>query len=136
MLISAFFCKKIAFFDKNSTFTQSNSMREFSVFVWSKLAVNENVSFTDHASRFRFQPNWPWIGKMVMRSQLAEMNSSPNFFWCSHVSFVNFSYWSTTTQIRDIRNSEYLHGKFGRERMVVLSRKCYFIDPAKKRPSK
>ena len=43
----AFFYKKLEFFGKNSTFTQSNSMRA----VLEILTANENVSYTDYASR-------------------------------------------------------------------------------------
>ena len=45
--MSAFFCKKLEFFGKNSTFTQSNNMRA----VLEILTANENVSYTDYASR-------------------------------------------------------------------------------------
>ena len=41
-------------------------------------------------SDFRIVPNWPYIGKIAMKPQFAEMTSSSNFF----VSLVNFSYWS------------------------------------------
>ena len=63
-----FVCKKSAFYGKNSTFTQSNSVRDFlavfPVFVRLKTTVNENVSFIDYASGiwlpdcFKLSINW------------------------------------------------------------------------------
>ena len=61
LLMSALFLQKDSIFlVKNSTFTQSNSMRAvrdllvlFSVFVRQKININDNESFTDHASRIR-----------------------------------------------------------------------------------
>ena len=58
--MSAFFCKKSAFFSKNKTFTRSSIVRAVlaifnSVFSFCKIAVtvNENISFTDYASGIR-----------------------------------------------------------------------------------
>ena len=45
-------------------------------------------------SGFRIAPNWPWIGKMTMTSQFADMTSSSIFFWRCFVFLVKFSYWS------------------------------------------
>ena len=50
-----------AFFGKNNTFTQSNSLRAaldiflvlFSIFVRLKVTINESVSFTDYSSGIR-----------------------------------------------------------------------------------
>ena len=58
--MSAVFCKKSAFFGKNNTFTQNNSVRAvleilvlFSVFERQKITINENVGFTDYGSGIR-----------------------------------------------------------------------------------
>ena len=56
-----FSCKKLEFFDKNGTFTQSNSVRAvlvafyfwFLVFLRKKVTINENVVFTDYGSGIR-----------------------------------------------------------------------------------
>ena len=52
LLMPALFCKRSTIFGKNSTFTQSNSMRVMldlcSVFGRQKVTLNENVSFKDH----------------------------------------------------------------------------------------
>ena len=45
-------------------------------------------------SGFRSVPNWPYIRKMTMTSQFANMTSSSIFFWRCFVSLVKFSYWS------------------------------------------
>ena len=59
--MSAFFCKKIAFFVQECTFTQSNSVRAvleifinlFSVFVRKKVTITENITFADSVSGIR-----------------------------------------------------------------------------------
>ena len=59
--MSACFCKKLAFFGKNSTFTQTNNLRAvleillvlFSLFVRCKVIYDENVSFTEYAPGFQ-----------------------------------------------------------------------------------
>ena len=58
LLMSAFFCKLVAFFVPESTFTQSNSVRAgleifrflFSVFGRQKVTVNEKMTFADSVS--------------------------------------------------------------------------------------
>ena len=63
LLMSAFFCKQSAFLGKNTTFTQSNSVRDvLEILKW-------NVSFKDlhPESGFRMAPighkskNWQWL---------------------------------------------------------------------------
>ena len=59
--MSAFFCKKVAFFDQKRTFTPSNSVRRcvrdflvlFSVFVRKKVTFTENITFADSVSGIR-----------------------------------------------------------------------------------
>ena len=89
-LMSAFFCKKSAFFfGQNSTFTQSNSVTAardflvlFSVSVRWKVTVNENVSFTDCAFGIRL----PDCSKsaIILKNEnevtIYRMRSSPIFF--------------------------------------------------------
>ena len=88
--MSAFFCgKKLAFLGKNSSITQSNSVRAvleifssvFS-FVRQKVTINENVSFTVYASGIRL----PDSSKLAINQKnnnnvtIADMTSSPTFF--------------------------------------------------------
>ena len=67
----------------------------FSVFVRSKVTVNENINSTDYATGIRFPDcaksvvNW----KMTMTSRFSKMRSS-SIFWRCFVSLVKFSYWS------------------------------------------
>ena len=84
-----FFCKKLAYLGKNSSITQSNSVRAvleifssvFS-FVRQKVTINENVSFTVYASGIRL----PDSSKLAINQKnnnditIAEMTSSPKFF--------------------------------------------------------
>ena len=57
--MSAFFCKKLAFFVLKNIFTQSNGMRAalevllvlFSVFVRQKVAITENITLADSVSK-------------------------------------------------------------------------------------
>ena len=102
--MSAFFCRKSAFLDKNSTFTQSNSARSvlevflvlFSVFVRKKVTINENKGFTNYASRI-----WlPDCSKLAINQKKDNHvtiwlhDIIVNFFWYYLVSLVKFSYWS------------------------------------------
>ena len=61
LLMSAFFCKKLAFFVQKSTFTQSyceSCVRDvlvlFSVFVRQKVTITENITFADSVYGIRF----------------------------------------------------------------------------------
>ena len=86
------FCKKLAFSDKNATFTYESCVRDFlflfSVFVKSKVIVNENVSFIDHASGIRLLDGCKLAinSKKAMTSQFADMTSSSIF-----LTFLYFS---------------------------------------------
>ena len=51
--MSAFFCKKSAFTQSHSEGCVRDFLVLFSVFVIQKVAINENVSFTDYASGIR-----------------------------------------------------------------------------------
>ena len=59
--MSAFLCKKLVFFCKYNTFTQSNSIKAllevfkfcFQVMQDKRLLLNENVNFIDHPSETR-----------------------------------------------------------------------------------
>ena len=97
------FCKKAAFFSKNIPLLKAIVQKLcyiflvlFSVFVRWKVTLNENVCFTDYASRI-----WlPDCSKLVINWK--NSNDVPifrhdviiKFFWRSVVSLVMFSYWS------------------------------------------
>ena len=88
--MSAFFCKKLAFFVQKSTFTQSNSIRAvlrdflvlFSVFARQKVIITENITFADSVSGIQIgllqigQKIW----KMTMTSHFSDMTSWSIFF--------------------------------------------------------
>ena len=67
----------------------------FSVFLRQKVNVNENVRFSDYASRIRL-PDCSKLAmnrKMTMTSQFAVVTSSLRFFLDCFVSLANVSYW-------------------------------------------
>ena len=80
-----FFCKKLAFFLKSSTFTQScvrDSFVLFSVFVRQKVTLNGNVSFTDYTSGFRLLNCSKLTVNLKNDNDITNSNitPSPNFF--------------------------------------------------------
>ena len=73
LLMSVFFCKKLAFFVQKSTFTQSNSVRAvfeiflvlFSVFQRQKVTITKSITFAESVSRIRL----PDCSKLAQKSE-------------------------------------------------------------------
>ena len=72
LLMSTFFCKKLAFYVQKSTFTQSNSVKAvlevfqlFSVFVRQEVTITENITFADSLSGIQS----PDCSKLVKNSK-------------------------------------------------------------------
>ena len=101
--MSAFFCKKYAFFIQKSTITQSNKVRAvldflvlFSIFVRQKVTVTENITFADSVSGIR-PPECSKLAKnpkndsdvrILLHDVIAKV------FGRCFVSLFKFSYWS------------------------------------------
>ena len=79
--MSAFFCKKSAFLDKNSTFTETNTVRSvLEIFCpdcsfCKKVTINENISLTNYASGIRL----PDYSKLAING---ENDHDVTFCWC------------------------------------------------------
>ena len=97
LLMSAFFLQKTRIFVENSIFIVRELYLRFlvlfSVFVRKKVVVNENVSFTDHASGIRLPDccklaiNWENDNDVTIYQHEVIV-----IFWHCHDSFVKFSY--------------------------------------------
>ena len=100
--MSAFYCKKLAFFVQKSTITQSNSVRavleifEFCFFVRQKFTVTENIPSADFVSGIR-PPDCSKLAKNPKNDNnvtIFRHDVIIKFFWRCFVSLVKFSYWS------------------------------------------
>ena len=90
LLISAFFCKKLAFFFQKSIFTQSNSVRTvleifqfcFQFLYDKRLLLLKTYLLQTLCSESGLwtAPYWPKITKMTLASQFSDMTSTSIFF--------------------------------------------------------
>ena len=98
--MSAFFSKKIAFFVPKSTFTQSNSVKDFlvlfSVFIKQKVTITENITFAYSVSGI-LPPDCTKLAKNPKNDNdvaISWHNVIVKIFWRGFISLVKFRYWS------------------------------------------